>query len=202
MFGFIKTILAITIVIAIIGFIFGFGFKQNLTLNLINEPWAESAQSNPSGEIIVIEFLDYSCGYCKNFHPIIQTATQYDPKINLIIRPVGLLGEDSTKMARLIIAAGLQNKAMELHRYIMSQRSSPNANMILNGAKNLGLDVNKMRVDSESEETMKILKINEALFRLKKIRGVPALLVNGEDYNLTSAKDPKTLNILIHSKTQ
>jgi protein-disulfide isomerase len=186
-------------VIAAIALLFSWSaIQQNIMRGVINEPWAVSAQTNPNGKIIIVEFLDYSCPQCHRFHPILNGATKNNQNTNIIIRPIGLLGEDSTKMARLVIAAGFQNKAMQLHKKIMSMATPPTIDIIFDSAKHLGLNMDQLKTDSESDASMKILKINEAVFRLTKMGGVPALLINGQNYIPDPMPNATTLKTIIY----
>ena len=155
-----------------------FTFKK-----IVEYPFAQSAQSNAKGTIKVVEFLDYSCPYCHQMFHTLKQATAGQADINIIIRPVALLSEDSAAIASFVIAAGEQGKAYAFHEALMSQKTPPRIDMLMPIAKNLNLDLEKLKNDVQSDKTLDTLKINAALHKHYNLRSVPALLINGKKFS-------------------
>lgn len=188
-------------------------FQKNIYVQVAETPWATSAQTAPSlakipkikqteGTITIVEFIDYSCPYCRQFFPILRTATAGNPHVNIMIRPVGLLSEDSLLIAGIITAAAEQNKAMELHDSVMSTPEFITPDQVYEHAKTLGLDIVKLRVEADSKKTADTIKMNKALHKKLGLAVIPSLLINGNRYapldGMPTADELKT--IISHSK--
>ena len=59
---------------------------------------------NPDGDVTIVEFLDYRCGYCRKAHPEINELLERDGNIRFIVKEFPILGEDSIAYSRLAIA--------------------------------------------------------------------------------------------------
>ncbi len=60
---------------------------------------------NPDGDVTLVEFSDYRCGYCKQAHPELQELLRRDPNIRLVVKEFPILGPDSVAAARMATAA-------------------------------------------------------------------------------------------------
>ena len=60
---------------------------------------------NPDGDVTVVEFLDYRCGYCKKARPEVLKMIADDKKIRLIVKEFPILGPDSELASRAAIAS-------------------------------------------------------------------------------------------------
>lgn len=133
---------------------------------------------NPEGDVTVVEFFDYNCGYCKRAIKDVLALVEQDKnvRVNLIDLPV--LGPDSILAARWALAAQEQGKYFEYHTALMSHPGHVDSKVLEQVAKTVGLDVEKLRKSAESgEEVQKRMEKNiEMSFRLG-LRGTPAFIV-------------------------
>ena len=60
---------------------------------------------NPEGDVTIVEFADYRCGYCKRAHPQIKEVLAADPNVRLVVKEFPILGPDSVAAARMAMAA-------------------------------------------------------------------------------------------------
>lgn len=60
---------------------------------------------NPDGDITLVEFSDYRCGYCKRAHPELKELLKRDPNIRLVVKEFPILGPESTLAAKVATAA-------------------------------------------------------------------------------------------------
>jgi protein-disulfide isomerase len=172
--------------IAVIGIMISAGvFKQKIKKDIAHTPWAVSAMSNPSGTIMLVEFVDYACPYCDQFSPILDEAVKDDPTLNILIRPVALLGDESEQIASLIIAAADFNHALTLHRAVINRMEAPSVAITLDEAKKLGIDINELQKIAASDKVNKTLRINKAVHKALGFKGIPALLINNTPYKLS-----------------
>lgn len=75
---------------------------------------------NPTGDVTLVEFLDYRCGYCRHLHGDITALIQADPQLRVLVKHLPILGPDSVTAARLVLAAGQGPAARRLHQRLMT----------------------------------------------------------------------------------
>lgn len=136
---------------------------------------------NPKGDVTIVEFFDYQCGYCKAVKPQLDRALKADRNIRLVYKEFPILGSVSTYASRAAIAARKQgdDKYRAYHNALMKARrlSVP---AVLAIAKQVGLDVDKLRKDMNDPEVAETIRRNHALARKLGIRGTPAFVIGDE----------------------
>ncbi len=135
---------------------------------------------NPDGDVTIVEFFDYRCGYCKRSFPDLMKTVEEDGNIRLVLKEFPVLGPESVLAAQAAIAAAGQDKYMELHRAMMSVRGGLTLERILNMATDVGIDTEKLQADMESEETRAVIEKNYRLAKILDIQGTPAFVIGDE----------------------
>src|SRR5690606_24366252 len=74
---------------------------------------------NPNGSKVVVEFLDYQCGYCRAAHEPSKQMVKADGDLKVILKDLPVLGPLSGVAARAAGAAKLQGKYVEFHNALM-----------------------------------------------------------------------------------
>ena len=77
-------------------------------------------QGPQDAKLVMVEFIDYNCGFCREIHPSVTDFIDIRPDIRYIARPIAVLGEDSARLARLALAAGLQDKFWDMHTHLFA----------------------------------------------------------------------------------
>jgi len=135
---------------------------------------------NPDGDITVVEFFDYNCGYCKRgFHNVLELIEK-DPNVRVVFKEFPILSKDSEEAAKIALAARMQGKYWEMHRAMIENKGRVTEAFALEAAGKLGLDVEKLKADKESETVKAELARVEALARKMNISGTPHFLVGNE----------------------
>ena len=92
---------------------------------IYRDPNADIA-GNPNGDITVVEFFDYNCGYCKRgLHDIIKLV-EGDPNVRVVFKELPILSKGSEEASRIAIAAGKQGKYWEVHRAMLETKGMLN----------------------------------------------------------------------------
>jgi protein-disulfide isomerase len=156
-------------------------FKVAITENaaeIYRQPNAPVA-GNPDGDITVVEFFDYNCGYCKRgLHDIVKLA-QSDPKIRLVFKELPILSKGSQEASHVALAARQQGKYWEVHQALLSAKGhldEASALKIVEGL-NIGLDMEKLKKDMASPEVAAEIERSEALAKKMGVNGTPHFLV-------------------------
>jgi protein-disulfide isomerase len=132
---------------------------------------------NPSGDIPVVEFFDYNCGYCKRAFTDIAKLVEVDPKIKLVLKELPILSKASEEAARVALAAKKQGKYWEVHRALLTVRGEVNEQSSLRAAEKIGLDITKLKKDMASDEVTGEIERVRDLARKMGIQGTPHFLV-------------------------
>lgn len=135
---------------------------------------------NPNGDITVVEFFDYNCGYCKRGFHNIRELIEKDKNVRVVFKELPILSKDSEDAAKIALAARAQGKYWELHQAMIESKGRVTEAAALEMAGKLGLDVAKLKADKDSEAVKGELARVEALARKMNISGTPHFLVGSE----------------------
>lgn len=143
---------------------------------IYRDPNADVA-GNANGDITVVEFFDYNCGYCKRgLHDVVKLV-ESDPKVRVVFKELPILSKGSEEASRVAIAAGKQGKYWQLHRAMLESKGTMNEANALAIATKLGLDIDKLKKDMASPEVEAEIKKSEALAKKMGVNGTPHFLV-------------------------
>lgn len=150
---------------------------------------------NPAGDVTVVEFFDYRCGVCKQFHPIVAELVQSDTRIRRVYKEWPILGPDSVVASRAAIASRKQGKYLAFHVAMMESRAPLDEARILQIAASVGLDTGRLRKDMASSEVEQVIARNYALAEKLKLNGTPSFLIG--DKILRGGRDLDSLRALV-----
>jgi len=142
---------------------------------------------DPEGDVTIVEFSDYNCPYCKRAFNDLTKLLDSDKKVRVVLKEFPIFGERSEGAARVAIAAKNQGKYFEVHTALLKNRGQNNEQSALKMAEKLGLDMDKLRQDMNSEETKKIIRETRELGNKLGIQGTPFYLVG--DRSIPGAPD-------------
>lgn len=145
--------------------------------SLIYKQTENMVAGNPDGDVTVVEFSDYNCPYCKRAFTNLRKLIEKDKNVRLVMKEFPIFGERSEGAARVAIAAAKQGKYFEMHAALLENRGQNNEQVALGLAEKLGLDMDKLRADSKSEEVAKIISETRELGNTLGIQGTPFFLV-------------------------
>lgn len=135
---------------------------------------------NPNGDVTVVEFFDYNCGYCKRAVPDIQALLKEDTNVRFVFKEMPILGPTSKTAAIWALAAHKQGKYFEYHVALMEHKGPKDDKQLEKLAKDTGLDVDAMKkviasgeLDKELDEVMKVA-------REIGVSGTPAFVVGSQ----------------------
>jgi protein-disulfide isomerase len=132
---------------------------------------------NPNGDVSVVEFFDYNCGYCRRALPDVVELVKRDGKVRLVLKELPIFGEDSEVAAKLALAALKQGKYFEMHQALFSEPGKANKEKALRIAKELGLDVARLEKDMEDPAVKQALDESKELAQKLGVQGTPLYLI-------------------------
>ena len=132
---------------------------------------------NPNGDVTVVEFFDYNCGYCKRAFGDIARLIESDKKIKFVFKELPIFGKDSEAAARIAIAAKKQGKYWEVHGGLLKLRGKADEAKALEIAQAAGLDMARLKKDMASAETTLEITSVRTLAEKMGIQGTPHFFV-------------------------
>ena len=133
---------------------------------------------NNKGKIIVTEFIDYNCGYCKKTLLTINKLLEKYKDVKVVFVDFPILSETSYSAAKAAVAASKQNAYFQFHSELLNNRKDINESYLLELAKSFNLDLIKFKKDMESDETKNLIDDNIKLARDLNIRGTPTFIID------------------------
>ncbi|ABC23228.1 DsbA family protein [Rhodospirillum rubrum] len=162
---------------------------------LLHSPEGLPALGNPKGDVTVIEFSDYNCGYCKRVFPVLWDEVEADGQIKLYVMEYPILGAESVMAARAALAAIGQDKYAEFHKALMAHKGKFTEEAIAGIARAQGLDAAKLKTAMAGKEVDAALARSFQIGQALGISGTPAFIV--ADRLVPGALDPATLKALV-----
>jgi protein-disulfide isomerase len=129
-------------------------------------------------KVTIVEFFDFNCGYCKRLAPEMMKVIKANPDVKFVFKPVTFLGSMPT--AKAALAAGKEGKFIEVYEALLTYNGQVTPEVVAEKVKAAGLDAEKIKKASESDEISKTLSKVAELSQKIGIRGVPTLIINGE----------------------
>lgn len=158
--------------------------RETITKNkkeLFNDPDSPTA-GNPKGDVTIVEFFDYSCGYCKAVQPTIQELLDNDKNIHFVFKEFPILGPDSLRAAKAALAAAKQGKYVSLHAGLMASKERLTQEGILRIASSAGLDVERLEKDIDDPAIAKNIEKTNKLGGAIGARGTPTFVIGDKLY--------------------
>ncbi|WP_419799582.1 MAG: DsbA family protein [Terasakiella sp.] len=155
---------------------------------------------NPEGDITMIEFFDYQCGYCKRAFPGVMEVINSDKNIRYVLKEFAILGPESEVAARAALAAHKQDKYFEMHTALMTIRGRLNTDKIMQIAEETGLDIARLKADMQSDEVNAEILSTRAIAQRLNISGTPAFIIG--DQIIPGAIPPQGLKEAIAKERQ
>lgn len=152
-------------------------FKSNIEElnNNANAPFVGPKDA----KIVLVEFFDFSCGYCKRLAPAVEAIVKKNPDVKVVFKPITFVAQISKYAAQAALAANEQGKFMELYTVMLGSQSRLTEETINSMAEKAGLDMKKFKEDVASEKVQTTIKEVSELANKLQVRGVPTLVLNG-----------------------
>ena len=135
---------------------------------------------NASGDVTVIEFFDYRCGYCKRVAGSVTQLQQDDSGVRVVYKDFPILGDLSVFAARAALAAQAQGKHQLFHEALLASEHDLTTAEVLSIAERVGIDRKRLEADMHLPQWDDLIERNRALADVLSISGTPGFIVGGE----------------------
>jgi protein-disulfide isomerase len=137
---------------------------------------------NPQGDITIVEFFDYNCGFCKKAMADMTDLIKNDPKLKFVLKEFPVLGEGSQQAAQVAVAVRMQDKTggkkyLEFHQKLLGGRGAADKARAMAVAKEVGLNMAQLEKDLASPEVKATIEESMKLAQALGLNGTPSYIV-------------------------
>jgi protein-disulfide isomerase len=151
---------------------------SDMAIQLYGDPETPET-GNPDGDVVIVEFFDYRCGYCRRVVDSMRALVDRDENLRVVFKEFPILGEDSVRASRAALAADRQGLYLPLHFALMAA-DDLSMEGIMQAAAGVGLDTEQLATDMQSPDIQAEIGATYALARELGIEGTPAFVVGDE----------------------
>ena len=138
---------------------------------------------NPDGDITLVEFMDYRCGYCRKAYDDVEELIASDGNIRLIVKEFPILGDASMASSQFAIAIKQLHGAVaykNAHDALIALNGEPNEPTLIRLATNLGHDAGEIMERMNSDDVLMEIATTRALAQRLQITGTPTFVLQDE----------------------
>lgn len=141
--------------------------------------------ANANGDTTLVEYVNYSCGFCKDLHPVLKETMNIRKDLRYVVRPMAYGEPDASSVSsvRTVFAAGLQGKFSEFHEAFLEYPSPDFPDDFIKELCDLyDVDYDKLTKDRDGKEVQKIIDKNLAVANHATIYSVPSIAIGKNIY--------------------
>jgi protein-disulfide isomerase len=150
---------------------------------LFNSPH-QVVLGNAQGNVTMVEFFDYNCGYCKRAMTDMLDLLKTNANLKFVLKEFPVLGEGSVEAARVAVAVRMQDatgkKYLEFHQKLLGGRGAADKMRALAVAKEVGFDMARIERDMGSDEVKKTIDEDMKLADALGVNGTPSYVVGDQ----------------------
>jgi protein-disulfide isomerase len=138
---------------------------------------------NPNGDVTIVEFFDYNCGFCKRGLADLQKLVTEDKNLRVITKDFPVLGPGSIEAATVALAAKQQlptEKLWTFHQKLLASRGQVGKQQAMDAAKEAGADLARLTKDIDSPAVRSAIEENMQIADALGLTGTPTYIV-GDD---------------------
>lgn len=147
---------------------------------IYNSP-GDWAGGNLNGDITVVEFMDYRCGYCRKAFAEVEELVNSDGNIRFVLKEFPILGEQSLLASKFAISVRQlygDDAYKTAHDALMQMRADVSPESLARLAGDLGHDAAAIAAQMEKPEVMAVIDVNHQLATTMEINGTPSFVID------------------------
>ncbi len=145
---------------------------------LLNSPYG-AVLGNPEGDVTLVEFFDYNCGYCRRAMEDLGRLIEDDPNLRVVLKEFPVLGQPSMQAAAVSIVVNelAPERYDAFHRRLMSLDGHADEGAAISIATELGLPADEIRSKMRSDRVKATVKESYDLAQALGLSGTPSYVV-------------------------
>lgn len=137
---------------------------------------------NPNGDVTIVEFFDYNCGYCKRALSDMDAVLEADKNVRFVLKELPILGPDS--LAAHKVSAAVRDLAPEkypaFHRALLGGEERATEETAIAVATGLGVSESDIRKQMETKPHDDAVREAYSLAQSLGITGTPSYVISNE----------------------
>lgn len=143
----------------------------------IETPFAGAWAGAADGDVVLVEFFDFACPYCRQGHADIARLLAEDPKLKVVWRDFPVLGPESERFARASLSAARQGRYRQFLDAVFSREGHLAEAGFIPAVRKAGLDERQLVEDLKDPEIAAVIESNRGLARALGLTGTPSYIV-------------------------
>ncbi len=130
-------------------------------------------------DVVIVEYFDYNCPYCKRLVPTLHALLARDPKIAILYKEWPILGPVSEYASASALAAGWQGKYLVAHDVLISGPRLAQDDQVDAILQQAGVNLDTLKKDriAHAREIAALLARNDEEAHALTLDGTPGLVV-------------------------
>lgn len=147
---------------------------------IFNDP-GQVVLGNPDGDVTLVEFFDYNCGYCRSALPDLATLLAEDPNLRVVLKEFPILSNESIDAARVGVLVGEADvDYWTFHEALFSSRGKVDKAVALEAAATLGLSKVDLELKMGEDRVAKTIQTSYEIAQALGISGTPTYIIGNE----------------------
>ena len=135
---------------------------------------------NPDGDVTLVEFFDYNCGFCRRALSDLDRLLEEDPNLRVVLKEFPVLGPGSIAAAKVSMAAIGEEGFYEFHRQLLIRPGGVDGNAAIEVAEAAGMDATRVLADSEDQSIVNTLSETLQMAQALGINGTPSYVIGSQ----------------------
>ncbi|MEV5024100.1 DsbA family protein [Sphingobium sp. LMA1-1-1.1] len=148
----------------------------------IETPYAGAWEGAADGDVTVVEFFDYACGYCRASLPDLARLVGEDKRVKIVYRELPILSDESIDAAKVSLLAAEKNQYMPFHRALYAAGKVTRETIMAAAAK-VGIDAKAAQGAITGGRYDAEIQSNIGLAQKLQASGTPTFVIGGQVLN-------------------
>jgi protein-disulfide isomerase len=135
---------------------------------------------NPRGDVTIVEFFDYNCGFCKRAAGDMRELLRTDPNVRLVLKEFPVLGPASVEAAQISAQLHAHPRFGDFHARLLATEGQANRASAIAVARELGIDTRRIEAEMRAQDTMARIEEVYGLANALSIGGTPTYVIGDE----------------------
>ena len=140
----------------------------------LETPFGSAWAGAKDGDVVLVEFFDYACGFCRAANPDVERLLREDPRLKVVWREYPVLGPDSEQAAILSLAAAKAGRFRPFHERLFATARPTET------ARNAAREAIGIQPATLTEEFRAELERNFDLARAIGASGTPTFVIGNQ----------------------
>ena len=142
----------------------------------------QAVLGNPEGDVTIVEFFDYNCGFCQRALTDMNTLLTEDGNVRFVMKELPILSAGSVEAARISTAIYRlhPDRYGEFHEKLLSLEGQKDGQQAMRIVNELGLPAEPILAEAAKEDVVEAFREANELATALGINGTPSYVVGDE----------------------